>query len=123
VVFVGVAHLSSGDAYGSPSTVPWAIELWGAHRHPTQVYEILLAVLAVLVVWRLRRPETFPGLLFLAWVALAATSQLVVEGFRADSVVVRDGIRMVQLLSLTLLGEIVAASTPDRSRRLLSVFS
>jgi prolipoprotein diacylglyceryl transferase len=102
-VFVGVAHLSSGDAYGSASTVPWAIELWGAARHPTQVYEILLAIPAFTVVWRLSRVETYPGLLFLAWVALAALSRLFLEGFRGDSVVVLEGARMAQLLSLVLL--------------------
>ena len=44
-VSVGVAHLSSGDAFGTPASMPWAIELWGARRHPTQVYEILLGLL------------------------------------------------------------------------------
>jgi len=33
-VAIGLAHLASGSAYGSPTALPWAIELWGARRHP-----------------------------------------------------------------------------------------
>ena len=33
-VFVGLAHLSSGEAFGAETQLPWAIELWGAYRHP-----------------------------------------------------------------------------------------
>jgi phosphatidylglycerol:prolipoprotein diacylglycerol transferase len=28
---LALADLASGDAYGAPSSLPWAIELWGAH--------------------------------------------------------------------------------------------
>ena len=34
----GFANLASGDAYGIPTKVPWAIALWGESRHPTQIY-------------------------------------------------------------------------------------
>jgi len=102
-VLIGLAHLSSGDAYGTPANVPWAIELWGARRHPTQVYEILLAILALAVVWRLRIVESFPGFLFLAWAALAAVSRLLLEGFRGDSPVLFEGLRSPQLVSLAVL--------------------
>jgi len=102
-VLVGLAHLSSGDAYGSPTSVPWAIELWGARRHPTQVYEILLAILTFAAVWRLRVIETFPGLLFLSWVGLAAASRLLLEGLRADSPLLFEGLRTPQLVSLVVL--------------------
>lgn len=103
-VLVGIAHLSSGDAFGVPASVPWAIELWGAQRHPTQVYEIILAILAFAAVWRLRRVDTFPGFLFFAWLAFAAASRLFLEGFRGDSVVAFGGLRSAQLVSLAVLG-------------------
>ncbi len=101
--FFGMAHLSSGDAFGAPTSVPWAIELWGAQRHPTQVYEIVLAGLAMLIVWQLRRMPAFPGFLFLAWLAMAAGSQLFLEAFRGDSVIVLGGLRVRQLASLVVL--------------------
>lgn len=31
-IAVGLAHLASGSAFGSPTNMPWAIELWGAKR-------------------------------------------------------------------------------------------
>ena len=36
LVFVGLAHILSGDAYGAPASVPWAIRLWNEYRHPSQ---------------------------------------------------------------------------------------
>ena len=47
IVFAGglaLADLASGDAYGAPSSLPWAIELWGAARHPTQAYQLIAVI-------------------------------------------------------------------------------
>ena len=41
MIFMALAHLASGDAFGAQSDLPWAIELWSARRHPTQIYEVL----------------------------------------------------------------------------------
>jgi prolipoprotein diacylglyceryl transferase len=102
-VFVGLAHFSSGDAFGAESQVPWAIELWGASRHPTQVYETLLAGLILGIVLRLRTSDAFPGFLFLAWLALSAQSRLFLEAFRGDSVIILGNLRQAQLVSLLVL--------------------
>ena len=100
---LGFSHLASGDAFGAPADLPWAIELWGARRHPSQVYEVLLAgvVFGVILEARLRAP--FPGFLFLGWMVLAAASRLSLEAFRGDSVIVLGAVRLAQLLSLGLL--------------------
>lgn len=102
-VFVGLAHLSSGDAFGAETQLPWAIELWGASRHPTQVYEILLAVMVLGLVWRVQPRISSSGLLFLIWLSLTAMTRLFVEGFRGDSVVVLGSLRSAQLVSLAIL--------------------
>lgn len=102
-VFVGLAHLSSGDAYGAVTQVPWAIELWDAKRHPTQVYEILIAILIFGLIWRLGSREEFAGFLFLSWLSLAAAGRLILETFRGDSVIVLGGLRSAQLVSLAIL--------------------
>jgi len=106
--FLGLAHLSSGDAFGAPTSVPWAIELWGATRHPTQAYEIVLAGLAFLGVWRLGRVFAFPGFLFLAWLAMAAGSRLFLEAFRGDSVIIFGALRAAQLASLVIVAGAMA---------------
>lgn len=102
-IFFGVAHLSSGDAFAAPTSVPWAIELWGARRHPTQIYEIALALLVFLAVWRLRRTPSYPGFLFLSWLALAVASRLFLETFRGDSIIAFGILRAAQLHSLAIL--------------------
>lgn len=58
LVFVGLAHILSGDAYGTPANVPWTIRLWNDYRHPTQFYETLIALTIFTVVCgRYPKPE------------------------------------------------------------------
>lgn len=102
-IFVALAHLSSGDAFGAPTTVPWAIELWGADRHPTQIYELLFAVSVTLVILRIRKARFFSGFTFTLFVALSAISRLYLEGFRGDSLIVFSSIRSAQLISFAVM--------------------
>ena len=39
MIALSLADFLSGDGYGLPLSAPWAIFLWGAYRHPTQIYE------------------------------------------------------------------------------------
>ena len=50
MAFVGLAHILSGDAYGAPTNVPWAIRLWNEYRHPSQFYETFIALTIFLVI-------------------------------------------------------------------------
>jgi prolipoprotein diacylglyceryltransferase len=102
-IFVALAHLSSGDAFGAPTTVPWSIELWGADRHPTQIYELLFAVGVTLVILQNRKKRFFSGFTFTLFVALLAVSRLFLEGFRGDSEIVFGSIRGAQLISFAVM--------------------
>lgn len=99
----GFAHLLSGDAFGSPTELPWAIFLWDENRHPTQIYEIILAIGVLLAVWK--RPFYRPGagLNFLLVVALSSASRLFLEAFRGDSLIWVSGLRAAQVVSLGIL--------------------
>jgi phosphatidylglycerol---prolipoprotein diacylglyceryl transferase len=124
-VGLGFSRLASGAGFGMETSAPWGIELWGAIRHPTQVYEIGLA-LAILLglgwvaadlatdlttdsVTESRREtdegtdltagKRMGGRLFLLFVALTAGAQLFVEGFRGDSTLLPGGIRVGQALA------------------------
>jgi phosphatidylglycerol:prolipoprotein diacylglycerol transferase len=57
---IGLANLLSGDLYGVETRLPWAINLWGAARHPTQVY-LALACTANLAALRRLRSKGLPG--------------------------------------------------------------
>src|SRR5512139_2088489 len=80
---LALADVASGDAYGSPSALPWAIELWGAARHPTQIYQLLAVIVIGVIV--LKSDRAFDGAWFGLFMALYAASRLFIEGFRGDS--------------------------------------
>lgn len=105
-VVLGLSHLSSGNAYGMESDVLWSIELWGARRHPTQIYETGFAVLILIILWPGRsfwknKPS---GLYFLSFTGLSAVARILNETFRADSALLPGGIRIAQLVAWLILG-------------------
>ena len=101
----GLAHLASGLAFGSPTQLPWAIELWGAARHPSQAYEILAAAVILIILWPGReRIYAWPsGRYFLSFIALIAGSRLFLEAFRGDSMLTPGGFRLAQVIALLVL--------------------
>lgn len=113
---LALADWASGDGYGAPSSLPWAIELWGAARHPTQVYQLIAVLVIALIV--LRTPRAFDGARFGMFVVLYAGARLFIEGFRGDSETI-GGVRTVQVWSLMVLLAMLillrrwAASTPS----------
>jgi len=103
LVFVGFAHILSGDAYGAPTNVPWAIRLWNDYRHPSQFYETLIALTIFTVVrGRFPKPEG-AGLNFLLVVVLSSASRLFLEAFRGDSVFLPGGFREAQLVAMAMM--------------------
>jgi len=102
-VCLALAHLASGEAFGAPADVPWAIELWGARRHPTQAYELLASAAILLLLLRLEPGQTLPGFAFGVFLGLTAGARLVIEAWRGDSVVWFESLRAAQLVSLAIL--------------------
>ena len=103
IVFAGalaLADLASGDAYGSPSSLPWAIELWGAARHPSQIYQLIAVIVIGLIVLKTQR--AFDGAWFGSFVVLYSASRLFIEAFRGDSETI-GGLRIAQVWSLIAL--------------------
>jgi prolipoprotein diacylglyceryltransferase len=102
LTFVGIAHIFSGDAYGAPTGVPWAIRLWNEYRHPSQFYETFIALTTFLVVReRFPQPEG-AGLNFLLAVALSSASRVFLEAFRGDSIFLPGGFREAQVIALVI---------------------
>jgi phosphatidylglycerol---prolipoprotein diacylglyceryl transferase len=110
-VALAFANLALGEGFGAPSDVPWAIYLWGADRHPTQVYEMLAALLILAFIWPVFKQDLFnrPGTRFLYFLALSAAARLFLEAFRGDSTLLAGGVRSAQVagwfvLALALYG-------------------
>jgi prolipoprotein diacylglyceryl transferase len=106
----GIAHFAAGSAFGSPTDLPWGIHLWGAIRHPTQIYEILLATITLLAVLLIDRFPLgqIPGFTFLSFIALSAASRLFIEAFRGDSTLIGSGFRSAQVMSWLVLAACLA---------------
>ncbi len=104
IAAVSLANLFSGEAYGTPSTLPWAIMLWDTERHPVQIYEMLAALATTIVLLVALRRRTRPGTVTLLCVALYSGQRVFLEAFRAESWVLPGGWRVVQVVGLMALG-------------------
>lgn len=109
LVAFALANLASGRGFGLETDLPWTIELWGARRHPSQIYEAVAGLLILAAVWAGKHRQGPPGTAFLQFAILAALAKLFLEGFRGDSLIVEglnpalDGLRVVQLAAWVAL--------------------
>lgn len=105
-LFMAAVHLSNlagGNAYGTPTTLPWAIQLWGEARHPVQTYEFAAALGIAFGISRpLKRPAT-PGLVFWTFIALTALSRLFMDIFHGEAQTLPGGIHFAQVIAWLVL--------------------
>lgn len=101
-VGVALSHLAAGTAFGRPTDSPWGVELWGAVRHPSQIYQLAASLLIFCLIW-FRKTLSPPGMLFLIFTALTAAARLFLEGFRGDSTLVMGGWRVAQVIAWIVL--------------------
>ncbi len=106
MIGLGFANLASGDAYGIPTKVPWAIALWGESRHPTQIYQVILACIATWTIWptatsplRWKQIKYQPGVTFLLFVSANSLGIILFSAFRGDITPIFSGIKPVQLIA------------------------
>ena len=83
-------QLSGDGDYGPPSDVPWAMGYPngvvptppGVTVHPTPVYEILMMIPVVWILWKLRTRPSAPGWLFGVYLVLVGIERWISEIFR-----------------------------------------
>ena len=107
MVYLGLVHFFSGDAYGLPARLPWAIFLAGEYRHPTQVYEIILGMMIVFLTLYFPSEKRGTGLNFLWVVFLSSAARLFIEAFRADSLILPGGFRSAQVIALFVMAALL----------------
>lgn len=103
MIMIGVSHLLSGNAYGAPTRVPWAVYLWSDYRQPTQLYEIFFAMVIFTIILPRMIPANAPGLRFVQVIALSAIARVFIEAFRGESAILFDGYRTAQVVGLAIL--------------------
>jgi phosphatidylglycerol:prolipoprotein diacylglycerol transferase len=98
-----IGLLLSGEAFGVPTILPWGIPLFGAMRHPTQLYLALAALLSLGVLRRVASRRPLRGTLTAAYLGLQGMTLLIVEALRADSLLLLGGVRAGQVFGLALV--------------------
>ncbi len=103
-------NLSSGNGLGVPARLPWSIYLFEDWRHPTQVYDLILAFGIWRVIESNPRDVTLPdGARFLTFAALSAAARIGVDAFRAENVLSGlGGVRITQVAAWLILVAVVA---------------
>lgn len=103
---VALSNFASGNAFGMETKLPWGIDLWSAKRHPTQIYN---ALIAIFILWKIypKGKEGDPdhklrGTTFLEFLSLSAGARLFIEAFRGDSTLFL-GLRSAQVLAWVIL--------------------
>ncbi|UCG23367.1 MAG: prolipoprotein diacylglyceryl transferase [Chloroflexota bacterium] len=103
LIVLSLSDFAAGPGYGQESSLPWAIDVFGIHRHPVQLYEIAVGVLALVIWWRFVDRRRYEGQLFLLTVAIYAGGRLLFDAFRANTPLTADGFHLVQIASLIIL--------------------
>lgn len=100
---VSLADFLGGPGLGTLSNLPWAVSVFGLRRHPVQIYEIVMGMVALVLWWRASQQHTFTGQLFLMTITFYSAGRLLVDAFRADTPLTAGGYHIVQIFSFTVL--------------------
>jgi len=106
-IMAAAVHLSrfaSGNGYGSLSTLPWAVNLWGSNRHPVQLYlcgAAILTLIGVMQISYLKQP--FPGNIFLSFTMATVGYFLFLSRYQAPGKILFEGLRVNQIVSWVIL--------------------
>ena len=85
--------------------------------HPTQLYEVVMALAMFAVLWRLRRHVHREGWLFGGYLVLGGIERFVVEFFRSKDDQLAIGLTLAQVIALAALTAGVAWLVVFRGRR------
>ena len=100
LAFVSLADLLGGPGFGTITAMPWGISSFGLTRHPVQLYEIGVALIALAAWAYFAQRRRYAGELFLITTAVYCFGRLVVEPFRANTWILAGGWHGVQILCL-----------------------
>ena len=100
LIIVSLADFLGGPGFGTATNLPWGIEQFGIRRHPVQLYEIGIGLLALLTWWFFRNRRDFDGQLFLVTSAVYCFGRLFLDAFRANAWLSSGGWHILQILFL-----------------------
>ena len=77
-----LGNFLAGDAYGTPTSLPWGVYQGGAYRHPAQLYEMVLDLMLFAFLWRRRYTSFRNGELFRLYIVGYALIRFPMEWLR-----------------------------------------
>ena len=104
-ITLGLSNLASGSNYGGVSNLPWAVELWGAKRHPTQIYQIIISIIILFILWPGRAivQKLKPGQYFFLFLAASSIGFIFIATFTANYNRLIGGFRLEQISAWLIL--------------------
>lgn len=107
VIGTHLANFANGNAFGLPTELPWGLEIWGAKRHPVQLYALTL--LAAYSLWLLLFTKGLrqigfmhSGMLFSISVAVIAIITIFSRAFLAEKMLL-GSVDLIQISGLFIL--------------------
>ncbi len=99
-----LSRFASGNGYGFATNLPWGIYLWGAIRHPVQLYLTFTALipLAIILVYPPIK-NLLPGSTFFLFSAATSSYLIFFSAFQVPGSNTTNGIRIDQILYWVIL--------------------
>jgi len=99
-----LARFSSGSGYGLATNMPWGIHLWGAFRHPVQLYLAGAALILLAIILGYAPFKNIPpGGLFLFFSAVTSCYLLFLSAFQEPGSYIFAGFRLNQIIFWIIL--------------------
>ncbi len=98
--FGRIGCLLNGCCYGVPCHLPWSVNIAGAQRHPTQLYETLYCAALYLTLLFCYRRNMKPGRIAALYLFLYPVGRFMIEFLRGDERQQLLGLTVAQAASL-----------------------
>jgi phosphatidylglycerol:prolipoprotein diacylglycerol transferase len=100
IIIANIGAFFGGVALGAVTNGPWAVEMAGVARHPTQLYDAAAGAVILIILYLIRNYQPWPGFQFWFFVALYGVARLFFEIFRARPYLIGDGYLGIQVIAL-----------------------
>ena len=99
-----LSRFASGNGYGMITDLPWGLHLWGAIRHPVQLYLAIFSLLLLIVIIVYAPFKNLPtGCTFLLFSIATSGYILFFNAFQAPTTTLISGFRIGQIISWLFL--------------------
>ena len=102
-ITISLADFLAGPGYGTLTSMPWGISVFGIRRHPVQLYEIVLGLAALGVWWLVVKRRPSAGQPFLLALVLYSTGRLFLDAYRDNAWLTAAGYHIVQIIALAVM--------------------